>query len=152
MSESVRSFQVHRNNVSSVMPLLLWENPVKSGLTLFELMVVIMIFQSSDMLRFVLRSSYFFLGAILLVEFVTKFLNGGNSGLISSFKPSRSFFRPSRAKVSSPGLPQSPQSSKKSFTGSNVLLMHRTWAIRFLHSFPPLVFTSFPSLSRSRRY
>lgn len=91
MSESVRSFELHRQNVSSVKPLLMWEDPLRTGLTLFELLVVMLMFQNSDFLRLVLRLVYFCLGATLFLELVTKFLSGGQTGLVSTFRPSRTF-------------------------------------------------------------
>ncbi|VVT55194.1 uncharacterized protein SAPINGB_P004474 [Magnusiomyces paraingens] len=86
---SVQSYQVHLQSVSNLRPLLLWENPVRTSVTLAEILAVLLMVQNTDFLRLFLRLIWLSIGGTLLLELVTKFLNGGREGLISSYRPSK---------------------------------------------------------------
>lgn len=87
---SIQSYEVHVRSVSNLRPLFLWENPVRTSVTLGEILAVLFMVQNSDFLRIFLRIIWLSIGGTLLLELATKFLNGGRSGLISSYRPSKS--------------------------------------------------------------
>lgn len=88
-AESNRSYQVHVESVRGLMSVLRWENPVKSATVFIECLVILFLIQNGDILRLFLQLGYIAIGITALTEFITKFLNGGRAGLVSSFKPSR---------------------------------------------------------------
>lgn len=89
MSESIRSYQGHVDNFQGVMALLTWQDPVRTSIAFGECVGVLMLVQNGGILRFFLYVGYLALGVTALVEFATKFVTGGQSGLVSYFKPSK---------------------------------------------------------------
>lgn len=89
MSESVRSYQLHVENFNGMMGLLTWQDPVRTSIAFGECLAVLALVQNGGILRFILYIGYFALGVTALVEFVTRWLNGGRSGLVTYFKPSQ---------------------------------------------------------------
>lgn len=94
MSESVRSLDMHRQNVSLLRPLLLWENPTRTAIVFAEIMTVLFMAQNSEFLRMILRIIYYSLGVTVALEVVTNFLSGGRGGIVSSFRPSKALLQP----------------------------------------------------------
>lgn len=88
-ADSVRSYEVHVESVQGLMAVLRWQNPVKSATAFAESLIFLFIIQNGNILRFILQLGYLIIGITALTEFITKFLNGGRAGLVSSFKPSR---------------------------------------------------------------
>lgn len=89
MSDSVRSYEAHVQSVQGLMSLLLWENPVKSATAFIECLIILFVIQNGGVLRFILHLAYLAIGVAALTEIITKFLNGGQAGLVSSFRPGR---------------------------------------------------------------
>lgn len=94
MSESVFSLEMHRQNISLLRPLLLWENPTRTAIVFAEIVTVLLMAQNSEFLRIVLRVIYYSLGLTVGLEVITNFLSGGRGGVISSFRPSKAFLQP----------------------------------------------------------
>ncbi|KAF5117937.1 hypothetical protein DUD61_004440 [Geotrichum candidum] len=82
--------QQHIKRVDSLLSLLRWQNPVKSATILTELILLLFLIHNDwRFLHSLLQLVYVAIGLVALTEAVTKFLNGGNAGLVSSFRPSR---------------------------------------------------------------
>ncbi|KAF5095036.1 hypothetical protein D0Z00_003298 [Geotrichum galactomycetum] len=80
----------HIQRVDSLLSLLRWQNPVKSATILAELFLLLSLIHNDwRILHSLLQLAYVVIGLVALTEAVTKFLNGGNAGLVSSFRPSR---------------------------------------------------------------
>ncbi|KAF5095444.1 hypothetical protein D0Z00_003140 [Geotrichum galactomycetum] len=88
-AESIRSYQEHVQTFNGASSIFNWEDPIRSATAFGECLVLLAIFQSADLLRLVLRLCYLFIGITALTEIGTKFLNGGNAGLVSAYRPSR---------------------------------------------------------------
>jgi hypothetical protein len=88
-AESIRSYQEHIQTFNSASSIFNWEDPIRTATAFGECLVLLAIFQNADLLRFVLRLCYLFIGITALTEIGTKFLNGGHAGLVSSYRPSR---------------------------------------------------------------
>lgn len=89
-STSFSQQQKHVQRVDSLLSLLRWQNPVKSATILSELLVLLLFIHNDwRFLHSLLQIAYVTIGLVALTEAVTKFLNGGQAGLVSSFRPSR---------------------------------------------------------------
>lgn len=91
-AESIRSHQGHLQAAQNVRSLLNWDDPIRTSTVLAECLVLLAIFQNGGVFRFILRMGYLAIGVTAFTEFATKFLSGGQSGLVSSFRPSRMIF------------------------------------------------------------
>jgi hypothetical protein len=69
--------------------ILTWENPVRSGTVLAEILGVLFVLSCGSLLRLGLKLVYWSIALTGGLEFVTRQIHGSNSGVVSSYRPSR---------------------------------------------------------------
>ncbi|ANB12195.1 Rtn1p [Sugiyamaella lignohabitans] len=81
---------VTKNSLRSRLPpVLTWENPVRSGTVLAEILGVLIVLRYANLVRLALRFTYIAIGVTGAAEFATRHLYGSSTGFVSSYRPSR---------------------------------------------------------------
>lgn len=70
-------------------PILTWQNPVKTGTLVAELLGALLLLRYGNLLRFGLRVTYWAVGFSGIAEYASRLVTGKKQGVVSSYKPSR---------------------------------------------------------------
>lgn len=70
-------------------PILTWQNPVKSGTLVAELLGALLLLRYGNLLRFGLRATYWAVAVSGSAEYASRLFSGNRHGVVSSYKPSR---------------------------------------------------------------